>query len=1013
MDKKTVFVKTLAGESEVGGQSDELFGDAKRILLLVDDESTVGEISKRAPPSLRESLEDMLQELIDGGYIRDMRTQANVQQKPALKMSSPAFKMATPKAATPSTASPAPVRPTNTASNAVSPMAMPDMMMPSMPPPVIKKEEPAKADKKSDLDFSFLTSGGSTSPVDTGVDKEKQKAEAERLKAAQAAQIEATAKAVKVKAYEAAKEKAKAEVAARARIEEESRVKKEAEAIRLRTDQDAMKMRTELEMTKARVEAEVRTRIETEARIKQEAEKLRQELETTKKKAELEVRNRLEAEARAKAEAEARMKREADAERLRVQKDQAELELARVKAEAEIRMRAEAEVRVRAEVETRLKAEALAQERAKAAVEAEIKMRAEAEARVRAEVEAQLRAGELARNSDRHSPNRDPIAGAGVAPVSSNEEPADQAEKLRQSFVESFGQQKKKQDATTGSFKLEQFSFVSTGKMPAAIGQPTITEVLPGAGSKVKAAIEQRARKEAEALRIKTEQEAATIQIKTEQEAAKLRAEQGEASRIRLEQESIQLKAEQAAYLLKKQQEEKQAIADAEARKLSEQQSRQWEEGQRRAGIQAQAESERLAQQYAEAQAKARRQPNRAPRKPLPIGKMMAGLFVLLLSAIIGLPYVWPLDEYIAPLEKEISAQINQPIKIKKINVALLPMPRLELHNLVAGSGQELKVGDVVLNFDFSALFAPTKSIGNMELNNVILTGSSLDKVLVWFQAVGGNETYPVAHIVLRNVRVNSEEIKLPLLNGLANFDLQGKFTGADLKSEDGKFALELQSQQNRLQLELNIHESSLPILPNIKFNELSVNGVMANGEVILSDFFAHIHGGTLTGKGLLNWSNGWKLQGQVNAKSLDLQRMFPNFGLSGELIGDVKVSMYGSGLSQLDKEPVMEGTFEAKKGVISKLDVDAIARFGVRPGVAGHTDFSELTGSIKSDSHGQRIYLSKISSVAVNGTGLVEVDANQQLSGKLSVDVKGPTNGSVILQLSGSATNPVLQSGR
>ena len=52
MDKKTVFVKTDKGESEVGGQSDTLYGDAKRILHLDDDESTVGDIAKRAPPSL-------------------------------------------------------------------------------------------------------------------------------------------------------------------------------------------------------------------------------------------------------------------------------------------------------------------------------------------------------------------------------------------------------------------------------------------------------------------------------------------------------------------------------------------------------------------------------------------------------------------------------------------------------------------------------------------------------------------------------------------------------------------------------------------------------------------------------------------------------------------------------------------------------------------------------------------------------------------------------------------------
>ena len=99
MDKKTIFAKTSTGESEVSGRSDALFGDAKRILQLVDDVSNVGEISKRTPPSLRETINDVLEELVDGGYIKDMRAPANVAKKSALKMASPSFKMATPKAA--------------------------------------------------------------------------------------------------------------------------------------------------------------------------------------------------------------------------------------------------------------------------------------------------------------------------------------------------------------------------------------------------------------------------------------------------------------------------------------------------------------------------------------------------------------------------------------------------------------------------------------------------------------------------------------------------------------------------------------------------------------------------------------------------------------------------------------------------------------------------------------------------------------------------------------------------
>ena len=1047
MDKKTVFVKTAKGVGETNGQSDALYGDAKRILLLVDGASTVGDISKRAAPSLRETLNDMLQQLVDSGYIMDIRAPANVPQKQTLKIASPAYKIATPKAATHST---------ETQHQAT-------VARPIVPSSDIQESKSAQEDQNGDLDFSFMTSPATQSEDAVGAVKAKepeteknasQEAEVARIKAEQSARIEAVASAVKLKAYEEAKEKAKIEVAARARIEAEARAKSEADAARLKAEQEALKTRRDLEATEARVEAEVRARIEAEAKVKQEAEAarlkaekeaeiIRLELEAVKAKAVEEMRKRLEAEAQAKAEAEARLKREAEAERLKIEKERAELEVARLKAEAEKKMRAEAERRARAEEEERLKREAEAErlrvekeraeleaarvkaelevkvreeaerrvraeveerisreaeaerlriekelaelEVARVKAETELKMRAETELRVRAEVEARLKAEELAPHDDQISSSQEAAIGAGLNHTPSKEEQIDPAEKLKQSFVDSFGQARGTQKADSFNFKLDTFSLNGSAQKIGTVAYPKKTKTLPGGGSKVKAAIEKRVEKEAEAAR-----------IKVEQETARLKSEYEQAARIKPEQEEEREKAE----------------AEAEAQKLSGQQAIQWEEAQQRAANQAQAEKERLARQSAETQTKPLQKPARVPRQQLPIGKMAASLFVLMLIAVAGLPYIWPLDQYIAPLEKEISAQLHQPVHIKKIHLALLPLLKLELHDLAMGSGQELKVGDAVLNFDFSALFARTKSINSIELTHVVLAGATLEKSLGWIQAAGANEKYPVTRMEFRGVQVTSDEIKLPLLNGRADFDTQGKFTHADLKSEDGKFGLELNSQQNRLQLELNIHESSLPVLTNIQFNDLSVNGMVGNGEIVFSDFFAHIHGGTITGKGQLNWSNGWKLQGQLNAKSLELESMFPKFGVTGELYGDVNVSMSGSALSQLDKDPRMEGAFEAKNGVVNKLDIDTIARFGALQGGTGRTNFSELIGTLKADQRGQRFNLSKIAAGAASGSGFFEVDAKQQLSGKLLVDIKGDAKGNVPLQLSGSLPAPLLQQG-
>ncbi|BBJ24548.1 hypothetical protein [Candidatus Nitrotoga sp. AM1P] len=71
MDSKIIFIKTSKGEDERNRVTNYLSSEIKRAFYLIDNKSTVKELMKRAAPSLRASLEYMLQELINGGFIQD------------------------------------------------------------------------------------------------------------------------------------------------------------------------------------------------------------------------------------------------------------------------------------------------------------------------------------------------------------------------------------------------------------------------------------------------------------------------------------------------------------------------------------------------------------------------------------------------------------------------------------------------------------------------------------------------------------------------------------------------------------------------------------------------------------------------------------------------------------------------------------------------------------------------------------------------------------------------------
>src|SRR3989338_5479421 len=78
MDNKTLFIRTTKGEDEVRSGTSHLAGDIRRALVMVDGTATFGEISKRAAPSLRGVLDEMLKELEKGGFIQDKAKASNI-----------------------------------------------------------------------------------------------------------------------------------------------------------------------------------------------------------------------------------------------------------------------------------------------------------------------------------------------------------------------------------------------------------------------------------------------------------------------------------------------------------------------------------------------------------------------------------------------------------------------------------------------------------------------------------------------------------------------------------------------------------------------------------------------------------------------------------------------------------------------------------------------------------------------------------------------------------------------
>lgn len=510
--------------------------------------------------------------------------------------------------------------------------------------------------------------------------------------------------------------------------------------------------------------------------------------------------------------------------------------------------------------------------------------------------------------------------------------------------------------------------------LPDEIAQETPAE------AEKRAQAEQAAQREAEAARLKAEKEAETARLQAEQKAQ----QEAQATRLKTEQET--------------------AKAEKEARKLADEQAKAWSEAEQRAKKQAATAAAAEAQQPTIT-------PRPAPhvrRKPLPLGKIAAGLFVLLLVLIAALPYVWPMQGYIAPLEQKLSAQLQQPVHIAHIKASLLPLPRLELQDVSIGNSRELKAASVTLNFSAAALFGEVKPINNAEINDLDLDAGSFAQTLTWLQSAGGDAHYPVARMTLKHAHISGGGLNLPAVNGSADGDSPGHFSKVLLRSDNGKLDVEMQLQQSRWQIALRLKESSLPWLPNIQFSELNANGEVDEHAADFSGIEGFLYNGKLSGNAHMEWQKDWQMRGRLSIRAMALQQALPQLGIEGDMDGEGSFLLSGATLAQLASTQNLDGSFVVSKGVISKMDmVESAANHQGTTG--GRTHFDEMSGTLQMANNSSHVHQLRIASGAMSSIGSVDVEADGQLSGRLSVNLK-MRPGNTPLTLSGTLSSPVLR---
>jgi uncharacterized protein involved in outer membrane biogenesis len=82
---------------------------------------------------------------------------------------------------------------------------------------------------------------------------------------------------------------------------------------------------------------------------------------------------------------------------------------------------------------------------------------------------------------------------------------------------------------------------------------------------------------------------------------------------------------------------------------------------------------------------------------------LFVGLLALLILAMVAV-YLTPLDVYVPEVEQVLSDQLHEPVSIRHIRIAVMPLPHLELHEVRLGDQKKIVIQSVYAELDLPSL---------------------------------------------------------------------------------------------------------------------------------------------------------------------------------------------------------------------------------------------------------------------------------------------------------------------
>jgi hypothetical protein len=449
---------------------------------------------------------------------------------------------------------------------------------------------------------------------------------------------------------------------------------------------------------------------------------------------------------------------------------------------------------------------------------------------------------------------------------------------------------------------------------------------------------------------------------------------------------------------------------DAERKaKEKEERKRREEEARKKAEI-ARIESERrmreegLAKQRKEQEErdaqKAARKALLEQRKKTPWNraKPLVIAFVVLVAAGLGALQFMPMASYIPAFEGAASRRLGEPVSISELHMSVVPSVEFRMNGLKIGKQLDIQVTAVTVYPEFGSLFGGPLVVRRMVVEGATASAEALPRIAAWASRDGAQGNIEVKRLQLRNTKLAVKGIDVPAFDADIALSREGKFKGGSLRLSDGTLRAELTPDDANVTVDVSGKGFKLPAGPTAVFDDVVAKGVITGEGITLSEIEGLMYGGQVKGNAVMSWASGWSLEGEFETAHVELfpfmETVTKDAKASGQVDSKSRFQMAAPAIGQLYDMPNVQSAFTLRKGNVDGVDLIRALQTQTRDGVrGGKSRFDELSGTLTVSGNRYQYRNLRLTSGLLSGTGQVDVLPNQDVTGRVLVELKSASN--------------------